>query len=138
MKLTIIISSFALVFVYSMLTFVGIVIHYCGCTQSQQLIVLAIQNECQPCSSVADSCCPHGDPQNQCREDECCFITYQFDQLRATQPNNEHAKVLSLFFLPFVGLITGSRERSSLKKNHSPPPDLLKTSIIYLHRQLRL
>jgi len=145
MKLTSTISSLVLVFVYCMLTFVGVVIHYCSCTQSKQLVVLAMQNECPPCSSAAEDCCPHGDPnhnfENNCREDECCLITYQFtnvDQLRATQPNNEHAKVLSLFFLPFVSLITVSRERSALTKNHSPPPNLLKTSIIHLYRQLRL
>ena len=145
MKLSSVISSFALLFVYCMLTFVGIGVYYCGCTQSRQLAVWAMQTECPPCSSTVERCCPHGDPHyyeaNSCREDECCLLAYQYvsvDQLYVTQPNNDQAKVLSLFFLPFVVLIASVRDSAGYRKIHSPPPNFKITPVIYLHRQLRL
>lgn len=145
MELKNIISSLALALIYSTLTFVGVGIYYCGCTQSQQLTVLAIQTECQPCSSAAESCCSHGDPQqdreNDCGDDDCCLLAYQYvsvDQLYVTQQYNDHAKILTLFSLPFVGLASSVRESFFTTKIHSPPPNLLKISVIYLHRQLRL
>ena len=146
MRLKNVILSFALLLVYSMLTFVGIGIYHCGCTQSQQLAVWSIQTECPPCSSTVEKCCPHGEPHhfelNSCGEDECCLLAYQYasvDQLYVTQPNNDQAKVLSLFFLPFVVLIAGVRRESIFcKRIHSPPPNFATTPIIYLHRQLRL
>ena len=139
-------SSYALLLVYSMLTFVGIGVYYCGCTQSQQLAVLTIQTECPPCSSTVERCCPHGDPRyyesNSCGEDECCLLAYQYvsvDQLYVAQPYNEQAKVMSLFFLLFVVFfVVGFREISIYRRIHSPPPNFIKTPIIYLHRQLRL
>ena len=141
MKLKNTISSLALLFVYSMLTIVGIGIYYCGCTQSRQL-VLAVQTECPPCSAAAESCCSHGgDENNECRDDECCLLAYQYvnvDQLYVAQPYNEHSKVFTLSLFSFVGLITSFKESFIFAKNHSPPPELFKIPIIYLHRQLRL
>ena len=138
--------SFVLLFVYSMLT-LGIGIYYCGCTHSQQLAVLAVNTECPPCSKSVESCCPHSDSQphqdeeNSCQNDDCCSLEYQYidvDQLNIAKSYSAQFKTATLFSLPLASINNGIKECSSLAKNHSPPPDLFKPPIIYLHRQLLL
>jgi hypothetical protein len=129
-----------------MLTFVGVGIIHCGCTHSQQLVLLVVQNKC-PCSTSAENCCPHSDQhhdeENDCQDEDCCSLVYQHievDQLNVTQFHDVQVKFLSLLFstfLPIEGFISGVNECFSEIKNHSPP-GLLKIPLIYAHSQLRL
>jgi len=132
-----------------MLTFAGIGIFHCGCTQSQGLVVMAVQTTCPACTTSAKDCCPHNDHHHDeesdgCHDDDCCSLKYQYltvDQLSATQCHDIQPKVLSLFFSSFLsvdGFTAGVRECFTIVKNHSPPPDLLKIPLIYIHDQLRL
>ena len=148
------IISVVLLFVYSVMTFVGIGIFRCGCTQSQQLVVMSVQTACPPCSSSTESCCPHSDQyqhekdddrENGCQENDCCLLEYQYmevDQLLVAHFQDIRAKALSLVFFPVIsvyyGMTTTFNECTVNVKNNSPPRDLLKVPLIYLHAQLRL
>ena len=139
--------SVVLLFVYGMLTVTGIGVSYCNCTQSQQLVMLAVHTACPQCSKKADTRCSHSDghhhdEKNDCKhDDDCCSFSIQYvdvDRLNFTNLNNSPSKSLTLFSLPAVVQIAGVSELSVFVKNNSPPPDLLKIPLIYLHRQLRL
>lgn len=140
--------SIILLFVYSMLTFLGIAIYHCSCTHSQGLVVMAIQTGCPPCSSSAENCCSHNghhhDEDNDCEEGDCCSLDYQYlkiDQLKVDQFHNSHLKVFSLLFSPFLSVddfTIGIKDDFAAIKNHSPPSGLLKIPLIYMYAQLRL
>ena len=147
MKLTNIISVLMLL-VYSMLTFVNVGIFNCGCTDSQQFVVLNVQTTCPPCSNTTESCCPHNEHNNEedieeNEDDDCCSLSFQYivvDQLNITklQSFNNQPKVLTLYTLPLITLISDIKECVTFTKNHSPPFNLLKIPVIYLYGQLRL
>ena len=147
MKLTGIISA-VLLFMYGVSTFVGTGVYHCACTHSQRLVIMSVHLSCQ-CSSSPETCCPHndqhhhGEDEDDCGND-CCSLEYQnvdVDQLIGKHFYNHLTKVLSLLFYPFLpvnGLNGNVKEYTFAVNNHSPPPDLLKVPLIYMHRQLRL
>ena len=145
------ITSALILLVYSMLTIIRIGVFYCGCTQSQQFVVVSAQSTCPPCSSSSEGCCQHndhyGDKNAHEEEDEddeeeaCCSLAFQYveiDQLKVNQPYIEQAREMTIFALPYANLISNVKERWLLTKIHSPPPNLLKIPVIYVYGQLRL
>ena len=134
-----------ILFVYSALSFVGVGIFHCGCTNSRQLVLMAFHTTCPSCSNSGDSCCHHNDQhhhdEDDCDEDGCCMPEYKhidIEYLNVEKYKDVQAKVLILFTLPVVGLISEIKESFVVIKNNSPPDRLLKIPLIYLHSQLRL
>jgi hypothetical protein len=109
-----------------------------------------VQPSCQ-CENSAGKCCSHTHhlpsdehhDEEQTEHDDCCSLVYQhidIDQLTVAHHYDIQAKVLSLFFSPFLWIenfATGVNECFAVFKNHSPPP-LIKIPLIYLQGQLRL
>ena len=142
------IIAVALLLVYSMSTLVGVGIFDCGCTNSQQFVVLNVQTTCPPCSKSTESCCSHSERHDEKHDDEndettdddedCCSLSYQYvvvDQLNITksQSFNNQLKELPLFTLSSASPISGIKECYALAKNHSPPLIFLKLlSSIYM------
>jgi len=150
MKITNIISVI-LLSVYSVATFSGIGIYNCNCTHSQRIVFMFVQPSCQ-CETSTERCCSHNHHQhsdehpnrNHIIDDEdCCSLISQqidIDQLTVAHHYDIQAKVLSLFFSPFLWIenfATGVNECFAVFKNHSPPA-LIKIPLIYLQGQLRL
>ena len=135
--------------VYSVSTFVGIGVIRCGCTHSQRLVMMSVQPSCL-CSASVETCCSHheqydddAEAEETCGE-ECCFIAYQYveaDQLNTKHFHNHSTKVLSLLFsplLPMQGFGAGFKECTFAVNINSPPTEIFKIPIFYLHQQLRL
>ena len=144
------IISVILLSVYSIATFSGIGIYDCNCTHSKRLVLMFFQPSCQ-CVATTESCCSHHHHQDsdehpddeQNNHEDCCFLVYQhidIDQLTVAQHHDFQAKILSLFFSPFLWIenfTEGINDCFAVFKNHSPPP-LLKIPLIYFQGQLRL
>jgi len=141
-------AGIIVLFVYSMLTFVGVGIFHCGCTHSQGLVVMAVQTACPPCTGTTESCCSHNDQYHDddtsnCEDEDCCTVEYQFldvDQLNVSQFHEVKAKVVSLAFSPFLlfdSFYSAVSERFIEIKNNSPPV-LFNIPFIYMYAQLRL
>jgi len=102
---------------------------------------------------LPEKCCPHHDDYQNDEEDEeekndcgnnCCSLEYQYvdaDQLNKIQSYNHSTKVLSFHSFSHSlahGLNAQVKECTFAVKNNSPPPELLKIPLIYMHSQLRL
>ena len=143
------IISVILLFIYSVATLVGVGVIRCGCTNSQQLVVLSFHPSCL-CSDADDHCCPHNDRHHDedeetvCQDKDCCSFVYKYvnvDHLNVKQSNDYIAKALTLLFVPcvvFNGLTDSIYGYPVDVKNNSPPFCLLKIPLIYMHGQLRL
>jgi len=141
-------TSVILLLTYSVSTFVGIGVNHCGCTHSQRIVMMSVARSCI-CSNSIETCCPHNDhysegvKKDDCGSD-CCSLEYQYveiDQMSVKQSNNHSAKDSSLFVLPFLsvhGWNASFNTRALAANNNSPPDDLFKISVVYLHMQLRL
>ena len=134
-----------LALVYCVLTIFDVGIFNCGCTHSQQFVILNVQTTCPPCSKSTESCCAHHEEYDEeDNEDDCCPLLRQYvvvDQLNVTNSQQSHGNQstsIALFAFPFSNVISGITEGYPLTKNHSPPQSLLKIPAIYLYGQLRL
>ena len=135
-------------FIYSVSTFVGIGVLRCGCTHSQRIVMMSVHSSCL-CNGSLEKCCRHNDhfheddEEDDC-ENDCCSLEYQYvdvDQLNTKHAQNRTTKILSLLFFPLLsdhGLSAGFKENTIAVNNNSPPPDIFKIPIIYMHGQLRL
>ena len=142
------IISFVLLFIYVMMTVVGVGFLRCGCTDSQRVTVMSFHPSCL-CSDSTNECCQHNDQHHDededddCQDEDCCSFVYKMadtDHLNVAYNNDYQSKLTSLLFLPLLsvyGFMDGVKESADVK-NNSPPYILLKIPLIYLYRQLRL
>ena len=143
------IISVSVLFIYCMMTFFGIGVIRCGCTNSQRLVMMSFHPSCL-CSDSDEDCCQHNHRHHDenkepcCQDENCCSLVYKhvdIDHLIITQFNDHPAKILSLLFSPYLpvnAFIDSIKECATEVKNNSPPLCLLKIPLIYMHSQLRL
>jgi hypothetical protein len=134
------IISVALLFIYSLTVCADIGVFHCGCIHSEQLVMLS-GRAAFPCSSSGKDCCRHHEEEDKTG---CCPLQYksfEIDRQTVARNDNLRARELSLPFSPFVpagGWAADTWEYAAAGAKHSPPPDLYKIPLIYLHTQLRL